>query len=99
MKEDSDIDICISYDGADASEFRLKVLIDLFYYIYNIKIFQQLPYHIHIRTKLMISRPILSTSPDASRPARPHLLERIPACKSDRNLYPPTAPIIATCPE
>ena len=71
MKEDSDIDICVYYDGADASEFRLKVLTDLFYDIYDIKIFQQLPYHIHIRTKLMISRPILSTSPDASGPVRP----------------------------
>jgi uncharacterized protein len=43
MKEDSDIDICVYYDGADASEFRLKVLSDLFDDVYDIKIFQQLP--------------------------------------------------------
>ncbi|MGB7545859.1 MAG: nucleotidyltransferase domain-containing protein [Methanothrix sp.] len=42
MKEDSDIDICVYYDGADASEFRLSVLSDLFDDIYDIKIFQQL---------------------------------------------------------
>ncbi len=29
MKEDSDIDICVYYDDADAPEFRLKVLSDL----------------------------------------------------------------------
>jgi len=43
MKEDSDIDISVYYDDADASEFRLKVLSDLFDDIYDIKIFQQLP--------------------------------------------------------
>jgi uncharacterized protein len=43
MKEDSDIDICVYYDDADASEFRLKVLSDLFDDVYDIKIFQQLP--------------------------------------------------------
>jgi predicted nucleotidyltransferase len=43
MKENSDIDICVYYDDADASDFRLKVLSDLFDDIYDIKIFQQLP--------------------------------------------------------
>jgi len=43
MKEDSDIDISVYYDDADASEFRLKVLSDLFDDIYDIKIFLQLP--------------------------------------------------------
>jgi predicted nucleotidyltransferase len=43
MKEDSDIDISVYYDDADASEFRLKVLSDLFDDVYDIKIFQQLP--------------------------------------------------------
>jgi uncharacterized protein len=43
MKEDSDIDICAYYDGVDASEFRLKVLSDLFDDVYDIKIFHQLP--------------------------------------------------------
>jgi uncharacterized protein len=42
MKEDSDIDISVYYDDADASEFRLKVLSDLFDDVYDIKIFQQL---------------------------------------------------------
>jgi len=41
-KEDSDIDICVYYDGADASEFRLSVLSDLFDDVFDIKIFQQL---------------------------------------------------------
>ena len=43
MKEDSDIDISVYYDGSDASEFRLKVLSELFDDVYDIKIFQQLP--------------------------------------------------------
>ena len=43
MKEDSDIDISVYYDDADASEFRLKVLSELFDDVYDIKIFQQLP--------------------------------------------------------
>jgi hypothetical protein len=33
----------VYYDGADASEFRLKVVSDLFDDVYDIKIFQQLP--------------------------------------------------------
>jgi predicted nucleotidyltransferase len=43
MKEDSDIDICIYYDDADPSQFRLKILSELFDDVYDIKIFQQLP--------------------------------------------------------
>lgn len=43
MKEDSDIDICVYCDDADASEFRLTVLSDLFDDVYYIKIFQQPP--------------------------------------------------------
>jgi uncharacterized protein len=43
MKEDSDIDISVYYDDVDASEFRLKVLSELFDDIYDIKIFQQFP--------------------------------------------------------
>jgi hypothetical protein len=49
MKEDSDIDISVYYDDADASEFRLKVLSDLFDDVYDIKIFQQLPLPIRCR--------------------------------------------------
>ena len=43
MKGDSDIDISVYYEDVDASEFRLKVLSELFDDIYDIKIFQQLP--------------------------------------------------------
>ena len=43
MNEDSDIDICLYYDDADASQFRLKVLSEFFDDVYDIKIFQQLP--------------------------------------------------------
>jgi predicted nucleotidyltransferase len=49
MKVDSDIDISVYYDDADASEFRLKVLSDLFDDVYDIKIFQQLPLPIRCR--------------------------------------------------
>jgi len=49
MKEDSDIDISVYYDDADASEFRLKVLSDLFDDVYDIKIFQQLPLPIRMQ--------------------------------------------------
>jgi predicted nucleotidyltransferase len=51
MKEDSDIDISVYYDDADedASEFRLKVLSDLFDDVYDIKIFQQLSLPIRCR--------------------------------------------------
>jgi len=44
QREGSDIDICVYYDDeSQASNFRLKVLSDLFEDIYDIKIFQQLP--------------------------------------------------------
>lgn len=49
MKDDSDIDISVYYDDADASEFRLKVLSDLFDDVYDIKIFQQLPLPIRMQ--------------------------------------------------
>ena len=49
MKEDSDIDISVYYDDAGASEFRLKVLSDLFDDIFDIKIFQQLPLPIRMQ--------------------------------------------------
>jgi predicted nucleotidyltransferase len=49
MKEDSDIDISVYYDDVDVSEFRLKVLSDLFDDIYDIKIFQQLPLPIRMQ--------------------------------------------------
>jgi predicted nucleotidyltransferase len=43
MKDSSDIDISVYYEGIDASAFRLKVLSELFDDVYDIKIFQQLP--------------------------------------------------------
>ncbi len=43
MKDNSDIDISVYYEGTDASEFRLKILSELFDDVYDIKIFQQLP--------------------------------------------------------
>jgi len=50
MKEGSDIDICVYYEGDDASEFRLKVLSELFEDIYDIKVFQQLPLYLRMET-------------------------------------------------
>jgi predicted nucleotidyltransferase len=50
MRASSDIDICVYYDDeADhASEFRLKVLTELFEDIYDIKIFQQMPVYARV---------------------------------------------------
>lgn len=46
----SDIDICVYYDDEvdDASEFRLKVLSELYDDIYDIKIFQQMPVFVRV---------------------------------------------------
>lgn len=46
IRECSDIDICVYYEGEDASEFRLRILSELFEDIYDIKIFQQLPVYL-----------------------------------------------------
>lgn len=48
MKSNSDIDLCIYYDGKEdeAFRFRLKVLSELFDEKYDVKIFQQLPLYI-----------------------------------------------------
>lgn len=48
MRNDSDIDLCLYYDGPgdEASRFRLKVLSELFSDKYDVKIFQQLPLYI-----------------------------------------------------
>jgi len=49
QREGSDIDICVYYDDeSKASNFRLKVLSDLFEDIYDIKIFQQLPVYVRM---------------------------------------------------
>lgn len=50
VKEGSDIDICIYYDGSleEASEFRLKVLSELFDDLYDVQIFQQLPLYVRV---------------------------------------------------
>ena len=50
MSTSSDIDICVYYDDEvdSASEFRLKVLSELFDDIYDIKIFQQMPVYARV---------------------------------------------------
>ena len=50
MKKDSDIDLCIYYDGSpeEASRFRFKVLSELFDDIYDVQIFQQLPLYVRV---------------------------------------------------
>lgn len=50
MRASSDIDICVYYDDEVdcASEFRLKVLSELFDDIYDIKIFQQMPVFVRV---------------------------------------------------
>jgi predicted nucleotidyltransferase len=49
QRHGSDIDICVYYDDeSSASDFRLKVLSELFDDIYDIKIFQQLPLYVRI---------------------------------------------------
>ncbi len=46
--EDSDVDICIGYDGSrdEASRFRFRVLSDLFDDRYDVQIFQLLPLYV-----------------------------------------------------
>ena len=58
MKEDSDIDISVYYDDADASEFRLTVLTELFDDVYDIKIFQQLP--LPLRMQVLMGKVLYS---------------------------------------
>ena len=50
MRSSSDIDICVYYDDEVdlASEFRLRVLSNLFDDIYDIKIFQQMPVYARV---------------------------------------------------
>jgi predicted nucleotidyltransferase len=49
MRPDSDIDICVYYEDEDqASDFRLKVLSELFDDVFGIKIFQQLPVYLRM---------------------------------------------------
>ncbi|MEA1993145.1 MAG: nucleotidyltransferase domain-containing protein [Euryarchaeota archaeon] len=50
MRDNSDIDLCIYYDGTpeEAAEFRLSVLSNLFDDIYDIQIFQQLPLYVQV---------------------------------------------------
>lgn len=46
----SDVDICIYYEGdsEEASDFRFKVLSELFDDMYDVQIYQQLPVYIRI---------------------------------------------------
>ena len=50
MRKDSDIDICIYYNGSaeESSRFRFKVLSELFDDTYDIQIFQLLPLYLRI---------------------------------------------------
>jgi predicted nucleotidyltransferase len=68
MKEDSDIDISVYYDDSNASEFRLKVLLELFDDVYDIKIFQQLPLPLRmqvleVKSCTRMIRPLCTTKP------------------------------------
>ena len=48
MREGSDIDLCVYYDGTpeEASKFRLNALAELFNDEYDVQIFQQLPLYV-----------------------------------------------------
>jgi len=50
MTRDSDIDLCIHYDGDydESSRFRFKVLSELFDDIFDVQIFQQLPIYVRV---------------------------------------------------
>lgn len=50
MKEGSDVDLCIYYDGTseEASRFRFNVLSELFDDRYDVHIFQQLPLYMRV---------------------------------------------------
>ncbi len=50
MTRDSDIDLCIYYDGDydESSGFRFKVLSELFDDIFDVQIFQQLPIYVRV---------------------------------------------------
>jgi len=48
MRKDSDIDLCIYYEGSaeECSRFRFKALSELFDKAYDIQIYQQLPLYV-----------------------------------------------------
>ena len=50
MNRESDIDLCIYYDGTpmESSQFRFKVLSELFDEIYDVQNFQQLPLYVRV---------------------------------------------------
>ena len=50
MDKDSDIDICIYYEGEpeELSQYRFKVLSELFDEVYDVHIFKQLPLYIRV---------------------------------------------------
>jgi predicted nucleotidyltransferase len=50
MSKTSDIDLCIYYDGTpvESSQFRFKVLSELFDEIYDVQNFQQLPLYVRV---------------------------------------------------
>ena len=63
MKESSDIDLCVYYDGTaeEASKFRLNALAELFNDKYDLQIFQQLPLYLRkdvLKGKIVYARNI-----------------------------------------
>lgn len=50
MTKNSDIDLCIYYDGSpdESSRFRFEVLSELFDEIFDVQIFQQLPIYVRV---------------------------------------------------
>ncbi|MBA5942645.1 MAG: nucleotidyltransferase domain-containing protein [Methanophagales archaeon] len=76
MNESSDIDLCIYYAGSprESSQFRFKVLSELFNEIYDIQNFQQLPLYVRVevlkgkvvycRDKKFLSEVVIETIKD-----------------------------------
>jgi predicted nucleotidyltransferase len=73
MRASSDIDICVYYDDEvdRASEFRLKVLSELFDDIYDIKIFQQMPVYARVEVLKERSCTAMTGNSCTTKPTRP----------------------------
>lgn len=58
MKEDSDIDLCIYYKGdqEEASDFRYKVLSELFEDYYDIQLFENRP--LYVKKEVLKGEPV-----------------------------------------
>ena len=46
MTEESDVDLCVGYDGDEAARFRYDILSELFDDHYDVQIFQLLPIYV-----------------------------------------------------